>query len=101
MDPLFNLGIVFVIYAIVIGGVGYFIVKFFNKIQNPYNIKVGKVLDRIYLAPNKGIIFIKVGKKVYMLSIADNNINLLKEIDISEIENDIPELKDTSKNKNP
>ena len=51
MDPLFNLGIVFIIYAIVIGGVGYFVVKFFNRIQNPYNIKIAQIVDRIYLAP--------------------------------------------------
>ncbi|MGB9638047.1 MAG: flagellar biosynthetic protein FliO [bacterium] len=93
MDPLFNLGLVFIIYAIVIGGIGYFIVKFFNKIQNPYNVKIAQVIDRIYLAPNKGIIFIKISKKIYMVSVADNNINLLKEFDLNEIETEVNNLK--------
>ncbi|MCX7870650.1 MAG: flagellar biosynthetic protein FliO [bacterium] len=95
MDPLFNLGIVFIIYAIVIGGVGYFVVKFFNRIQNPYNIKIAQIVDRIYLAPNKGIIFIKIAKKIYMISIADNNINLLKEFDLAEIENELNNIKNS------
>ncbi len=97
MDPLFNLGIVFIIYAIVIAGVGYFIVKFFNKIQNPYNIKIAQIVDRIYLAPNKGIVFIKIAKKIYMISIADNNISLLKEFDLAEIENELSTLKNSNK----
>jgi len=95
MDPLFNLGIVFIIYAIVIGGVGYFVVKFFNRIQNPYNIKIAQIVDRIYLAPNKGIIFIKIAKKIYMISIADYNINLLKEFDLAEIENELNNIKNS------
>jgi len=99
MDPLFNLGLVFIIYALIIAGIGYFIVKFFNKIQNPYNVKIAQVIDRIYLAPNKGIVFIKVSKKVYMISVADNNINLIKEFDLSEIESEITNLKSTSKDK--
>ena len=95
MDPLFNLGIVFIIYAIVIGGVGYFVVKFFNRIQNPYNIKIAQIVDRIYLAPNKGIIFIKIAKKIYMISNADYNINLLKEFDLAEIENELNNIKNS------
>lgn len=96
MDPLFNLGIVFIIYALIIAGIGYFVVKFFNRIQNPYNIKIAQIVDRIYLAPNKGIIFIKIAKKIYMISIADNNINLLKEFDLTEIENELNTIKNSA-----
>lgn len=99
MDPLFNLGLIFIVYALVIAGIGYFIVKFFNKIQNPYNIKIAQVIDRVYLAPNKGIVFIKINKKIYMISVADNNINLLKEFDLNEFETELNNFKNSSKDK--
>jgi hypothetical protein len=34
-----------------------------------------------------------------MISVADNNINLIKEFDLSEIESEITNLKSTSKDK--
>ena len=99
MDPLFNLGLIFIIYALITAGIGYFVVKCFNNIQNPYNVRIAQVVDRIYLAPNKGIVFIKVSKKVYMISVADNNISLIKEFDLNEIESEINNFKSTSKDK--
>ncbi|MCS7165688.1 MAG: flagellar biosynthetic protein FliO [Candidatus Calescibacterium sp.] len=82
---LFQLGLVFLFYAIVIGVIGYFLLKFINRIQYPNSVKISQVIDRIYLAPNKGIVFVKVSNKVYMIGVADNNIVLLKEFDYTEV----------------
>ncbi|MCS6955246.1 MAG: flagellar biosynthetic protein FliO [Candidatus Calescibacterium sp.] len=81
---LFQLGLIFLFYALIIGAVGYFLLKFVNRIQYPNSTKISQIIDRIYLAPNKGIIFVKVGSKVYMIGVADNNIVLLKEFEYSE-----------------
>ncbi|MCS7243359.1 MAG: flagellar biosynthetic protein FliO [Candidatus Calescibacterium sp.] len=81
---LFQLGVIFLFYALVIGAVGYFLLKFVNRIQYPNTMKISQIIDRIYLAPNKGIIFVKVANKVYMIGVADNNIVLLKEFEYSE-----------------
>ncbi|MCX7972454.1 MAG: flagellar biosynthetic protein FliO [bacterium] len=82
---LFQLGLVFLFYAIVIGVIGYLLLKFINRIQYPNSVKISQVIDRIYLAPNKGIVFVKVSNKVYMIGVADNNIVLLKEFDYTEV----------------
>lgn len=84
---LFQLGLVFVFYALIIGFLGYFIIKFINKVQYPNSMKISQIIDRVYLAPNKGIVFIKVSNKVYMIGVADNNIVLLKELDYDTLRN--------------
>jgi len=83
---LFQLGLVFIFYALVIGLLGYFVLKFIYKVQYRNGQKISQVIDRIYLAPNKGIVFVKVGNKVYMIGVADNNITLLKEFDYTDIQ---------------
>ncbi|MFN3995092.1 MAG: flagellar biosynthetic protein FliO [bacterium] len=83
----FQLGLVFIFYALVIGFIGYFLIKFVNKVQYPNSMKISQIIDRIYIAPNKGIIFVKVANKVYMIGVADNNIVLLKEFDYESIKN--------------
>lgn len=40
-----------------------------------------QVVDEVTLGPNRGIILCEVGEKLYALGVADNNINLLFEID--------------------
>lgn len=82
---LFQLGLVFIFYAVVIGFMGYFVLKFINRVQYPNGFKISQVIDRIYLAPNKGIIFVKVSNKVLMIGVADNNIVLLKEFNYDEL----------------
>jgi len=82
---LFQLGLVFIFYAVVIGFMGYFVLKFVNRVQYPNSFKISQVIDRIYLAPNKGIIFVKVSNKVLMIGVADNNIVLLKEFNYDEL----------------
>lgn len=79
------MGLVFIFYAVVIGFMGYFVLKFINRVQYPNGFKISQVIDRIYLAPNKGIIFVKVSNKVLMIGVADNNIILLKEFNYDEL----------------
>jgi flagellar biogenesis protein FliO len=82
---LFQLGLVFIFYALIIGLIGYFVLKFVYRVQNKDSLKISQIIDRVYLAPNKGIVFVKVGNKIYMIGVADNNITLLKEFDYNEI----------------
>ncbi|MEN3015709.1 MAG: flagellar biosynthetic protein FliO [bacterium] len=82
---LFQLGLLFVFYALILGAIGYFILRFVNRVQYPGGIKISEIIDRIYIAPNKGIVFVKVGNKVLMIGVADNMITLLKEFDFNEL----------------
>jgi len=82
---LFQLGLVFIFYALIIGLIGYFVLKFVYRVQNKDSLKISQIIDRVYLAPNKGIVFVKVGNKIYMIGVADNNITLLKEFDYNDI----------------
>lgn len=82
---LFQLGLVFIFYALVIGLVGYLFLKFIYRVQSGSNTKISEVIDRVYIAPNKGIVFVKVSNKVFMIGVADNNIVLLREFDYNDL----------------
>lgn len=51
--------------------------QFTNKMQGTWI----QVVDEVTLGPNRGIILCEVGEKLYAIGVADNNINLLFEVD--------------------
>ena len=59
----------------------YFTKTLSKKITNYSTSKYIKIVDRIALSQNKFLVLIEIDKKVLLLSVTDNNINILKEID--------------------
>ena len=59
----------------------YFTKTLSKKITNYSTSKYIKIVDRIALSQNKFLVLIEIDKKVLLLSVTDNNISILKELD--------------------
>ena len=74
------LGIIFVLFLT------YYGTKWLSvKVTNISQSKYINVLDKIVLGQNKYLAIVEISNKYYLLSVTDNNINILKELDELEI----------------
>lgn len=79
-----------VISVVLICFLAYFITRKLGT-NNLFNInqKQGKmrVYDRLILAPNKSIVIVKVGQRLFLLGVSNENISLITELDANQAEN--------------
>ncbi|MGM9570948.1 MAG: flagellar biosynthetic protein FliO [bacterium] len=76
-------------------GVAYFLLQFLNKknfIQSKNEIL--DVLESIYIAPNRMVCLLKVGDKILVLGVTENNISFLTEINDLGIKETLQAQKD-------
>lgn len=82
--------IVFVLYLC------YIFSKFMaNKVNNVSKYNNIKVVERVALTQDKGLVIIQVCGKYYLIGFANNNIEILKELDGTELNTPKPALKDS------
>lgn len=90
--PLFFslIAIVFVLYLC------YVFSKFMaNRVNNVSKSGNIRVVERVALTQDKGLVIVEVCKKYYLVGFANNNIEILKELDQSELNIPGPLQKDT------
>lgn len=90
--PLFFslIAIVFVLYLC------YAFSKFMaNRVNNVSKSGNIRVVERVALTQDKGLVIVEVCKKYYLVGFANNNIEILKELDQSELNIPGPLQKDT------
>ena len=90
--PLFFslIAIVFVLYLC------YAFSKFMaNRVSNVSKSGNIRVVERVALTQDKGLVIVEVCKKYYLVGFANNNIEILKELDESELNIQRPLQKDT------
>lgn len=74
------LGIIFVLFLT------YYGTKWLSvKATNISKSKYMNVIDKIVLGQNKFLAIVEISNKYYLLSITDNNINIIKELDELEL----------------
>nr|WP_312577577.1 flagellar biosynthetic protein FliO [Sedimentibacter sp.] len=74
------LGIIFVLFLT------YFSTKWLSvKASSITKSKYMNIVDKIVLGQNKYLAIIEVSNKYYLISITDNNINIMKELDEIEL----------------
>lgn len=74
------LGIIFVLFLT------YFSTKWLSvKATSITKSKYMNIVDRIVLGQNKYIAIIEISNKYYLISITDNNINIIKDLDEFEL----------------
>jgi flagellar protein FliO/FliZ len=84
------LAVVFVLYLC------YLFSKFMaNRVNNVSKSSNIKVVERVALAQDKGLVIIQVCGKYYLVGFANNNIEILKELDGSELNFPKSALKDS------
>ncbi|MGX8702377.1 FliO/MopB family protein [Caproiciproducens sp.] len=69
-----------------------------NKVNNVSKSGNIKVLERVALTQDKGLVIIEVCKRYYLVGFANNNIEILKELDEAELNIPGPLQKDTFRN---
>lgn len=90
--PLFFslIAIVFVLYLC------YVFSKFMaNRVNNVSKSGNMRIVERVALTQDKGLVIVEVCKKYYLVGFANNNIEILKELDPSELNIPRPLQKDT------
>lgn len=74
------LGIIFVLFLT------YYGTKWLSlKANNMSKSKYMNIVDKIVLGQNKYLAIVEVSNKYYLMSIADNNISIMKELDEHEL----------------
>ena len=74
------LGIIFVLFLT------YFSTKWLSvKATSMANSKYMNIVDRIVLGQNKYLAIVEISNKYYLVSITDNNINIIKDLDEFEL----------------
>ena len=66
-----------------------------NRVNNVSKFNNIKVVERVALAQDKGLVIIQVCGKYYLIGFANNNIEILKELDGSELNLPKSALKDS------
>ena len=66
-----------------------------NKVNNVSKFNNIKVVERVALTQDKGLVIIEVCGKYYLVGFASNNIEILKELDESELNFPKSALKDS------
>ena len=66
-----------------------------NKVNNVSKFNNIKVVERVALTQDKGLVIIQVCGKYYLIGFANNNIEILKELDGSELNFPKSALKDS------
>ena len=66
-----------------------------NRVNNVSKFSNIKVVERVALAQDKGLVIIQVCGKYYLIGFANNNIEILKELDGSELNLPKSALKDS------
>lgn len=66
-----------------------------NKVNNVSKFSNIKVVERVALTQDKGLVIIQVCGKYYLIGFANNNIEILKELDGSELNFPKSALKDS------
>ncbi len=66
-----------------------------NKVNNVSKFNNIRVVERVALTQDKGLVIIEVCGKYYLVGFANNNIEILKELDESELNVPKPALKDS------
>lgn len=59
-----------------------FMAKKVNNVTNSNNIKI---IERVALTQDKGLLIVEVCQKFYLISFANNNIEILKELDETDL----------------
>jgi flagellar protein FliO/FliZ len=74
------LAVVFVLYL------SYLFSKYMaNKVNNVSKSSNIRVLERVALSPDKGLVIIQICEKYYLVGFASNTIEILKELDEAEL----------------
>lgn len=74
------LGIIFVLFLT------YFSTKWLSvKATSITNSKYMNIVDKIVLGQNKYLAIVEISNKYYLISITDNNINIIKDLDELEL----------------
>lgn len=66
-----------------------------NRVNNVSKSGNIRVVERVALTQDKGLVIVEVCKKYYLVGFANNNIEILKELDQSELNIPGPLQKDT------
>lgn len=79
-----------VISVVLICFLAYFVTKKLGT-NNLFNINKNggemRVYDRLILAPNKSLVIVKVGQRLFLLGVSNENISLITELDAKQAEN--------------
>ncbi len=87
MSEVFGLLLTFTVYALILGGLAVVVIRFIGRgIFPATNTGMISVLDRVMLAPNKGLVLIKIANKYLLLAVSDQEIKILQELDSETIE---------------
>lgn len=83
---IFKMLLVFIIYALLLGGVAVIVIRMIGGGVYPSQQRGAiTVIDRMMIAPNKGLLLIKVAGKVLLIGVSDNDFKILSEFKPEEI----------------
>ncbi len=78
--------LVFIIYALLLGGVAVIVIRMIGGGVYPSQQRGAiTVIDRMMIAPNKGLLLIKVAEKVLLIGVSENDFKILSEFKPEEI----------------
>ena len=60
-----------------------------GRVNTAGNSRNMRVVERVALTPDKGLVVMEIGGKYYLVGFATNNIEILKELDAAEL--DLPD----------
>jgi len=84
---IFKMLVVFMVYALLIGGIAFLVIRFMgNAIYPSQGRGFITVLDRLPLAPNKGLVILRIGDKVVVLAVVEQDVKVLMELSWEEVE---------------
>ena len=92
MSELIGTLVMFIVYAVIIGGLAIFVIKGFSKGMFPTEASgVIRVLDRVMLAPNKGLVMVRISDKYLLIAVSDQDVKVIKEFSSEDIK--LPQAK--------